>query len=316
MKLTADVINSMRVAKVFRENKDKITCVDFAVNGETMIASSNDDSVTVYCCMEGKPKRQVNSKKYGCDIVRCTHASNAILCSSNKIDDTIRYLSLHDNKYLRYFPGHTKRVVALQMSPVNDTFLTGSMDKTVRLWDLKSPNCQGIMHLAGKPVASFDPEGLIFSVGVESKMVKLYDLRSFDKGPFATFHVRQDFAECEWSNIKFSPDGKLILISTNISQIRILDSFQGNEIATLSGHLNNQGIPLEASFTPDSQFVLSGSQDGTVHIWEAESGHKLCVLEGGHPGPTRCVQFNPKYLNMVSTCTNLAMWLPGSEDGV
>ena len=34
------------------------------------------------------------------------------------------------------------RVVALQMSPVNDTFLTGSMDKTVRLWDLKSPNCQ------------------------------------------------------------------------------------------------------------------------------------------------------------------------------
>jgi len=37
------------------------------------------------------------------------------------------------------------------------------------------------MHLTGKPVASFDPEGLIFSVGVESKMVKLYDLRSFDK---------------------------------------------------------------------------------------------------------------------------------------
>ena len=56
----------------------------------------------------------------------------------------------------------------------------------------------------------------------------------YHKGPFATFHVRQDFAECEWSNIKFSPDGKLILISTNISQIRILDAFQGNEIATLS----------------------------------------------------------------------------------
>jgi len=23
--------------------------------------------------------------------------------------DTIRYLSLHDNKYIRYFPGHTKK---------------------------------------------------------------------------------------------------------------------------------------------------------------------------------------------------------------
>ena len=25
------------------------------------------------------------------------------------ISDTIRYLSLHDNKYIRYFPGHTKK---------------------------------------------------------------------------------------------------------------------------------------------------------------------------------------------------------------
>lgn len=37
------------------------------------------------------------------------------------------------------------------------------------------------MHLQGKPVCSFDPEGLIFAAGVNSGMVKLYDLRSFDK---------------------------------------------------------------------------------------------------------------------------------------
>ena len=42
------------------------------------------------------------------------------------------------------------------------------------------------MHLSGRPVASFDPEGLIFAVGVESKLVKLYDLRSFDKVNFVT----------------------------------------------------------------------------------------------------------------------------------
>ena len=28
------------------------------------------------------------------------------------------------------------------MSPIDDTFLSGSLDKTIRLWDLKSPNCQ------------------------------------------------------------------------------------------------------------------------------------------------------------------------------
>lgn len=37
------------------------------------------------------------------------------------------------------------------------------------------------MHLTGRPVAAFDPEGLIFGAGVNSESVKLYDLRSFDK---------------------------------------------------------------------------------------------------------------------------------------
>lgn len=34
------------------------------------------------------------------------------------------------------------RVVTLCTSPVDDTFLSGSLDKSLRLWDLRSPNCQ------------------------------------------------------------------------------------------------------------------------------------------------------------------------------
>ena len=37
------------------------------------------------------------------------------------------------------------------------------------------------MHLNGRAVASFDPEGLIFAAGIDSRQLKLYDLRSFDK---------------------------------------------------------------------------------------------------------------------------------------
>ena len=40
---------------------------------------------------------------------------------------------------------------------------------------------QGLMHLPGRPVAGFDPEGLIFAAGINSEQIKLYDLRSFDK---------------------------------------------------------------------------------------------------------------------------------------
>ncbi len=87
----------------------------------------------MFDCEKGVQKRLINSQKYGVDIVRFTHASNAILHSSTKVDDDIRYLSLHDNKFLRYFKGHTKRVVAIEMSPLNDSFLSASLDGSVRL---------------------------------------------------------------------------------------------------------------------------------------------------------------------------------------
>ena len=38
-------------------------------------------------------------------------------------------------------------------------------------------NKQGLMKLAGRPVAAFDPDGLIFAAGINSESVKLYDLR-------------------------------------------------------------------------------------------------------------------------------------------
>ena len=168
------------------------------------------------------------------------------------------------------------------------------------------------MKLAGRPVAAFDPDGLIFAAGINSESVKLYDLRSFDKGPFSSFKLQgepvksdhrnqtlSDFSsifsadskEIEWTGLKFSPDGKSILISTNGSVIKLIDSYNGTSLQTFTGdtflilhvpdppltpgHLNSKQLPLEASFSPDSQFVISGSSDGRIHIWNSENGQKV-----------------------------------------
>ncbi|KJH52224.1 WD domain, G-beta repeat protein [Dictyocaulus viviparus] len=221
----------------------EINSVDYSADGLTMITSSDDDSIFIYSMQTGTRTRNVNSKKYGVDLIRFSHnTSNAIHCST-KVDDTIRYLSLHDNKYIRYFPGHTKKVICLSMNPADDTFLSGSLDKTIRLWDLRSQNCQelkfykkigmylrnspqvqGLMQVNGKAIAAFDPEGLIFAAGINNEQVKLYDLRSFDKGPFTTFKLEVE-RFCEWTGMVFSPCGKYILINTNGALIRYCSKF-------------------------------------------------------------------------------------------
>lgn len=75
MKLTDSVVRGFKVAKVFRENQDKINSIDFSANGEKLISCSFDDQIVLYDCEKGTQTRTVNSKKYGVDLIHFTHSS-------------------------------------------------------------------------------------------------------------------------------------------------------------------------------------------------------------------------------------------------
>jgi len=82
----------------------------------------------------------------------------------------------------------------------------------------------------------------------------------------------------------------------------------------------------EVSWTPDSKFVLGGSLDGKICVWDMQNlvvpanepvdltrppARLLPVTTiEGHPGPTRCVRFNPRLAMMVTAGAELAFWLP------
>ncbi|VDN57428.1 unnamed protein product [Dracunculus medinensis] len=305
MKATDRSIASMKPAKSFSDNQARINSLDFSADGTQMISSSDDDSIIMYDCVVGQKSRSVNSKKYGVDLIQFAHnTSNAIHCST-KVDDVIRYLSLHDNKYIRYFPGHQKKVVTLCMSPLDDMFLSGSLDKTIRLWDLRMQSCQGLMHVPSRPVATFDPEGLIFAAGINSDTIKLYDLRSFDKGPFTTFKLENDGTGGDWTGLKFSPDGKMIMIISNSANIILIDSFKGTVIHTLKGHENSKGIELDATFCADAHYVFSGSTDGHIIAWSTVTGQRVARLPSGHSPLIHKILFNPRYFMLATACTIL-----------
>ncbi len=59
------------------------------------------------------------------------HGLNPKVFSLQGNDHALRYLSLHDNQYLRYLKGHTARVTAVAMSPKNDLFMSAA---EVRFW--------------------------------------------------------------------------------------------------------------------------------------------------------------------------------------
>merc|ERR1712233_47441 len=67
-----DMVKSMQVAKKYTETA-MINSVTFSMDGENFVTASDDDTLSVYSNDDGKLKRLLYSKKYGCQNVKFTH---------------------------------------------------------------------------------------------------------------------------------------------------------------------------------------------------------------------------------------------------
>lgn len=103
IKFTQDTMKQFNVAKSFTVNKDRINAMNFSLDGETLISSSDDDSIVIYDCKEGeyvdtsmiiydlfalifRTKRTLFSKKYGVDLIHFIHGTEQVLHGSTKVD--------------------------------------------------------------------------------------------------------------------------------------------------------------------------------------------------------------------------------------
>mmetsp|Transcript_18089 Transcript_18089/g.30986 ORF Transcript_18089/g.30986 Transcript_18089/m.30986 type:complete len:332 (-) Transcript_18089:377-1372(-) len=317
VRITDQTMKLMGMGLVSKENTGRINSLDFHREADQLITGSDDDSIRMYNTATGDLMETLFSKKYGVSNISMLHASSCALYATNKAPSghqdqywySLRYHDLQRNEYIRYFRGHTAPVNTLTTSPKTDLFMSTSLDKTMRLWDIRTNICQGSMTVSGVPCASFDQQGLVFAVATESGVIKLYDVRSYDKGPFDTFTVQEELnTPSVFTDLRFSNDGKFILGVVE-NKVHVLDAFNGNKVHMFSTG-NTEGNPsMEAAFSPDTRYVLSGCQDKSITVWSIETGEEVAKLSG-HVGVPRCLKFAPRRCLLAGACQALILWIP------
>jgi COMPASS component SWD2 len=174
-------------------------------------------------------------------------------------------------------------------------------------------------------------------------------MNNFDKEPFLTMTLEDPtLAQISFpprqiymTSLSFSSNGKYILVGTSGDAHYVLDAFEGHLLAKLEGHIGlergRMGAVLgvnptkgisgeEVCWTPDSKYIVGGSLDGKLCIWDVQNLPErtnepidlsrppvrlqpVSTLDG-HPGPSRCVRMNPRYalmatagMELVRNCT-------------
>ncbi len=163
---------------------------------------------------------------------------------------------------LRAILHHDDAITVAIFSPDSHTILTGSHDKTARLWDARTGRPIGlplrhrdrVMHLA------FSPDGKTAATASKDSTAQLWDATTGQAlGP--------PLVHDSWVGwVEFSPDGKTVITGSYDKTARRWDVATGRPVGQPLCHDNTV---RSATFNPTGRIILTGSYDGTARLWDA-----------------------------------------------
>ncbi|KIV90442.1 hypothetical protein PV10_07749 [Exophiala mesophila] len=214
-------------------HRSDIRCIALS-SDDRMLATASNGSLKIW-----------NTRTQTClRTLECGYALCLAFLPGDKIvvvgtrEGTLEVFDIAASTLLDTIKAHERDVWSLQVSPQGKSLVTGSADKTAKLWEFKVVQEEVL--------------------GTTRKNAKLTLV------PFKTLKVADDIL-----SVRFSPDERLLAVSTldNTVKVFFLDSLK--LFLTLYGHK----LPvLSMDISYDSKLIVTSSADKNVRVWGLDFG--------------------------------------------
>ena len=217
---------------------------------------------------------------------------------------------------------------SLAFSPKGDIVASGTVERVVKLWDIRSGECIGTLEGHTYPVLSlsFSPDGSKLVSGSGDTSLIIWDIENLsfirqmkghgfyvvtvDWDPQGSRIVSGsvDANICEWNaetgeliarhddhraavrEVRFNPDGsRLVSGSSDLSLLLWDATFKPMKVMqTLQRH---ESEVRALSFSSDGRYLASGSGDRTIYLWDVAT--QTVQGEASTMGEIDCIEWYP-----------------------
>ena len=205
----------------------------------------------------------------------------------------------------RKLVGHKSEIYSLAFTPDGTRLVSGSGDNSVRVWSIESGvtlmelkvddicyKADGTPTDTGITSVAVSPDGLFLAAGSLDYLVRVWDLNTGRLLEKLKGHLESVYS------LAFVPDDEgasnRLLTGSLDQSIRVWD-LQALRILVAKGEIRDPGKPtskciqsllghkdyvLSVACSPDGRWVVSGSKDRAVQVWNLRTGQAQLSLHG------------------------------------
>ncbi|KAJ8582789.1 WD40 repeat-like protein [Rhizopogon salebrosus TDB-379] len=279
--------------KTFEGHEEPIASIATFPDGKRIATGSFDKTIRIWRVNDGREMKKWVMKEHvtaiailgdGMQVVSAVGNTDGV--SEEGLDKTVYWpLWVHDIGTGRIIAGpldgHTDTVAALDISPDGGILASGSMDRTVILWDTTTWQRKGVPFKCEADIfcIQFSPTGQLLGVGTD-KHIQIWDLERRER--LVQFKGHKDFNNSPNISLAWTRDG-VHLFSAGDTYDPVIRSWDTSTWTQAAGNPWTHGNQINhIILNPAGTLLASASDDHIVRLWQLGTGIEVSRYEHSH----------------------------------
>ncbi|XP_028817231.1 autophagy-related protein 16-1 isoform X3 [Denticeps clupeoides] len=288
---------------IFDAHDGEVNAVRFSPGSRLLATGGMDRRVRLWEVIAGRceQKGALMGSNAGITSIEFDTAGSYLLAASN--DFASRIWTVDDYRLRHTLTGHSGKVLSARFLLDNARIVSGSYDRTLKLWDLRSKVCMKTVFAGSSCNDIVCTEQCVMS-GHFDKKVRFWDIR-------AESIVRELELLGRVTSLDLNHDRTELLTCSRDDLVKIIDLRNNTVRQTFSAQGFKCGSDwTRVSFSPDGSYVAAGSAEGVLFVWNVLTGKLDRTLDKGHSSAINAVSWSPSgtYVASVEKGSKTVLW--------